>query len=65
MLADAEATLGMNRLDLADAVMMRLPKTLEPGQQLASELIRARLMSGENRYGAAVEHFNAVEKSRR
>ena len=62
MLNEANAALGMNRLDLADATMTRLPKTLEPRQALESELIRARLLAGENRYGAAIEHFTTVEK---
>jgi hypothetical protein len=63
ILADANAALGMNRLDLADAVMTRIPKTLDKRQALQAELVEARLMAGESRYGAAVEHFNTVESS--
>jgi len=63
VLADAEASLGLGRLDLADAALHRMPKELDPKQTLAAELLQARLLAGENRYAAAAKHFVAVEKA--
>ena len=62
VLADADAALGLGRLDLADAAINRLPKELDEKQALAAELAQARVLAGENRYGAATKHFIAVEK---
>jgi hypothetical protein len=62
-LADVESTLGMGRLDLADAALQRLPKTLDSRQALEAELDQARLMAAESRYGAAARHFTAVENA--
>lgn len=59
-LADADAALGLNRLDLADAALMRLPKELTPHQALAQKLVEARLMAAENRYHDAAPAFSAV-----
>jgi hypothetical protein len=59
-LADAEAALGIERLDLADAALMRLPKTLTPRQALARRLDEARLTASENRYHDAAPIFAAV-----
>jgi hypothetical protein len=62
-LADAEAALGMGRLDLADAALARIPKDVEPPLTIAAELAQARLMAAESRYGESVEHFEKVETS--
>jgi len=61
-IADAEAALGLGRLDLADAALNRMPKDLDQKQALAAELTQARVLAGENRYAAAAPHFVAVEK---
>jgi hypothetical protein len=60
-LADADASLGLTRLDLADAALSRLPKDLEPKQALESELLQARLIGAQSRYRDAAEHFAHVE----
>jgi hypothetical protein len=62
-LADVESTLGMGRLDLADAALQRVPKTLDARQALQADLDQARLMAAESRYADAANHFTAVEKS--
>jgi hypothetical protein len=62
VLADADAALGLGRLDLADAALNRMPKDLDARQALAAELAQARVLAGENRYGAATKHFAAVEQ---
>ncbi|HWA69986.1 MAG TPA: hypothetical protein VG821_09145 [Rhizomicrobium sp.] len=59
-LADAEAALGLGRLDLADAALTHLPKELEPRQALEAELARARLLAAENRYRSAAGIFQTV-----
>src|SRR5471032_1351422 len=61
LLADADAALGLGRLDLADAALNRMPKGVEPKQALAVELAQARVMAAENRYAAAAKHFVVVE----
>jgi hypothetical protein len=62
LLADADAALGMGRLDLADAALQRMPKELDQRHALAAELAQARLMAAQNKYGRAATHFVAVEK---
>ena len=62
-LAEADAGLGMGRLDLADAALTRIPKDIEPQLALATELTQARLLSAENRFDDALGHFVTVEKS--
>jgi len=62
VLAEADAALGLGRLDLADAALHRMPLELDAKQSLAAELAQARVLAGENRYGAASPHFAAVEK---
>jgi hypothetical protein len=62
-LADADAALGMGRLDLADAALTRIPKDAEPPLAMAAELAQARLMAAESRYGESVARFEKVEKS--
>ena len=61
-LADARAALGLNRLDLADAALMRLPKDLQPKQALARDLVQARLLADENRYHEAAPLFAQVAR---
>ena len=60
-LADTDSALGMGRLDLADAALQRLPKTLDVHQALQAELDQARLMAAESRYTEAASQFVAVE----
>jgi hypothetical protein len=62
VIADAQAALGLGRLDLADSALNRMPKELSSRQALAVELAQARLLAGQNRYAAATTHFAAVEK---
>jgi hypothetical protein len=62
-LADTESALGLGRLDLADAALQRLSKTLDARQALEADLDEARLMAAESRYPDAASHFVAVEKS--
>jgi tetratricopeptide (TPR) repeat protein len=62
-LAEADAGLGMGRLDLADAALTRMPKTIEAPLALETELTQARLLSAENRFDSALAHFETVEKS--
>jgi len=62
LLADADAALGMGRLDLADAALGRLPKNLPARQALQAQLAGARVTAAENRYRAAAAHFTAVEQ---
>ena len=62
-LADADAALGMGRLDLADAALTRMPKDIEPELATRQELAQARLLSAESRFDDALPHFLTVEKS--
>ena len=62
-LADAEAALGLGRLDLADAALSRLPKDLEPRHALMAQLLQARLAAAQNKYRDATAGFAHVEKS--
>lgn len=62
-LADANAGLELNRLDLADAALSRMPKTLSPRDTLAAELAQARLNATQSRFTESAEHFAAIEKS--
>jgi hypothetical protein len=62
-LAEANAGLELNRLDLSDAALSRLPKTLSPRDTLAAELAQARVTATQSRYQEAVDHFTAIEKS--
>jgi tetratricopeptide (TPR) repeat protein len=63
ILADARAALELSRLDLADAALLRLPKTLPQPMAMEARLSRARIAAAEGRYDAAVPEFAAVEKS--
>jgi tetratricopeptide (TPR) repeat protein len=60
-LADAQAALGMGRLELADAALTRLPTTLAKDQSLEAELDRGRILATESRYRAAARQFAEVE----
>jgi tetratricopeptide (TPR) repeat protein len=60
-LADAQAALGMGRLELADAALTRLPTTLIKDQSLEAELDHARILATESRYRAAARQFAEVE----
>ena len=60
ILADADAALGLNRLDLADAALQRLPKDLDKQQSLAADLARARIMAA-SRFSEAAALFAKVE----
>jgi hypothetical protein len=63
LLADADAALGLGRLDLADAALNRIPKDIDPKLAVAAELAQARVMAAESRYADSSAHFVAVEKS--
>jgi hypothetical protein len=63
LLAQADAGLGLGRLDLADAALARLSKDLPAPLQRAADLANARLLAQENRYGEAARRFAAVEQS--
>ncbi|MGZ5922476.1 MAG: hypothetical protein ACXWLT_11985, partial [Rhizomicrobium sp.] len=60
-LTDAQAALGIGKLELADAAMMRVPHDLDRREALEAELIKARIEAAENHYPAAIPHFAAVE----
>ena len=61
-LADADAALGLGRLDLADAALNRMPRDLDAKQALAAELVQARVWAAQNRYAKAAPHFVTVEQ---
>jgi hypothetical protein len=60
-LADAESALGMGRLELADAAMMRVPHDLDADDALEAQLMKARIDAAGNHYAAAARQFAAVE----
>jgi hypothetical protein len=60
ILADADAALGLSRLDLADAALQRLPKELDKQQSLAADLARARIMAA-SRFSEAAALFTRIE----
>jgi len=59
-LANAQAALGMGRLEVADAAMMRVPHDLSKTDALEAKLIKARIDAAENHYPAAAAQFAAV-----
>jgi hypothetical protein len=59
-IADADAALGIGRLELADAALARIPRDLPKQQMLAAELVRARILSAENRYKASATLFDGI-----
>ena len=60
-LSDAEAALGLGRLELADAAITKMPATLSHNDALEAQLAKARITAAENRYKAAAPQFVAVE----
>ncbi|MDE2182233.1 MAG: hypothetical protein KGJ78_04365 [Alphaproteobacteria bacterium] len=62
-LANAEAALGIGRLEIADAQLSRIPEGLERPLMLEAALDRARLYAAENRQRPADKLFAAVESS--
>ncbi|HEU0163158.1 MAG TPA: hypothetical protein VFQ69_12230 [Rhizomicrobium sp.] len=62
-LAQAEAALGMNRLDLADAALAHMPKNLPPREALAAELLKARILAASSRFHDAAPLLATLEKS--
>ena len=62
-LAHAEAALGLNRLDLADAALAHMPKNLPPREALAAELLKARILAASSRFHDAAPRLAALEKS--
>ncbi|HWC62608.1 MAG TPA: hypothetical protein VG501_03225, partial [Rhizomicrobium sp.] len=60
-LADAEAALGMGRLELADAAVTHLPRDLSKHDALEAQLVRARITAVSGNYGKSVPLFAAVE----
>jgi hypothetical protein len=62
-LSDAEAALGVGRLELADAALTRLPANLKDANAIEAKLAKARIDAAENRYKAAAPQFVAVENS--
>jgi hypothetical protein len=59
-ITDAQAALGIGRLELADAALARVPSDLPKPQILSANLIRARVLSAENRYKASAVLFDGV-----
>ena len=60
-LADAEAALGIGRLELADAALTHLPRDLSRTDSLEAKLIRARVQAMTGNYPKAVPLFAQVE----
>ncbi|MGC9953789.1 MAG: hypothetical protein ABSD21_05895 [Rhizomicrobium sp.] len=61
-IADADAALGIGRLEIVDAELSRLPNQLEKPLMLDAELARARLYAAEKRRGESDRLFAAVEQ---
>ena len=62
-IANANAALGIGRLEIADAQLARLPHDLPKPLMLDAELAHARLYAAENRWHEASTLFAAVEQS--
>jgi hypothetical protein len=60
-LTDAEAALGMGRLELADAALTRLPAQLSHDDALEAQLARARISAIAGNYAKSVPLFAAVQ----
>jgi len=60
-LSDADAALGMGRLELADAALTRLPAQLSHSDALEAELARARIAAVSGNYAKSVPLFAAVQ----
>ncbi len=61
-IADAQAAIGIGRLELADAALARIPKDLPKKLMLETELVRARILAMENRYKASAVLFDGIIK---
>jgi tetratricopeptide (TPR) repeat protein len=59
-LADANAALGIGRLELADAALTHLPRDLSRSDALEANLVRARIQATTGNYTKAVPLFAAV-----
>ncbi len=60
-LSDAQAALGLGRLELADAALTRLPKELSHTDALEEQLARARIAAVSGSYGKSVPLFAVVQ----
>ena len=60
-LAEAEAALGLGRLDRAGTALSALPRNLPQDAALEAELVRARLAALSGSYAEAAPQFRAVE----
>ncbi len=64
-LSDANAALGIGRLELADSALTHLPRDLSHSDSLEADLVRARITATSGNYGKSVPLFAAVPKWRR
>jgi hypothetical protein len=62
-LADAEAAMGIGRLELADAALTHLPRDLSSADALEANLLRARVLATTGNYPKAVPLFAQVQNS--
>jgi hypothetical protein len=62
-IAEAQAAMALGHLEIADAVIARLPAAISAPQLIDADLIRARLLAAENRGREAGQLFAAVERS--
>jgi hypothetical protein len=60
-LADANAALGIGRLELADAAITHLPPVLSHTDALEAELVHARIQATTGNYAKAAPLFAAVQ----
>ncbi len=60
-LADANAALGIGRLELADAALSHLPRDLSKLDELEAQLVRARVLATTGNYAKATPLFAAVQ----
>jgi hypothetical protein len=60
-LADAEAAMGIGRLELADAALTHLPRDLSSTDALEANLLRARVLATSGNYAKSVPLFAKVQ----
>lgn len=60
-LADADAALGIGRLELADAALTHMPRDLSRGDALEADLVRARIQATTGNYAKSVPLFASVQ----
>jgi hypothetical protein len=60
-LADAEAALGLGRLELADSALTHLPSSLSHHDALEADLVRARIAATSGDYPKSVPLFAGVQ----